>query len=285
MIAQLLNFRPSASEVRDAVILPDWRFGITTINREMSLWNLETGKQISTVISDSIGRITLSSDGRYALTFGRDSGVTVWKLPEVVALASAPVATQETRDQFDATIAAVRAAKTDEDWKNILAADAPLTPNRTPLTDPVRRGLLELTAGLPDEMLQALLKEGYLKWKVSDLDEARQQIILDYLTEVFKDDPHPPADPDNVKALLQSSVAGLIVLNRPESETQTVYWQVKLEEPPRGYSFTVSEETAQGERKRLTREQGMAYVRQFRNWERKPYSKLPQTPGEPALQP
>jgi hypothetical protein len=73
--------------IRDAAITTDGRFAITTTREhQMHLWNLHEGKLLSTVTSENIGTVTLSPDGRYALTIGNrlDAGVGIWRLPESI---------------------------------------------------------------------------------------------------------------------------------------------------------------------------------------------------------
>lgn len=67
---------------RDAAITPDGRFAITTTREHhMYLWDLHGGKLLSSAEGDTIGTITLSPDGRFALTIGQ-GGISVWRLPE-----------------------------------------------------------------------------------------------------------------------------------------------------------------------------------------------------------
>jgi hypothetical protein len=48
----------------------------------MHLWDLREGKLLTTATGDTIGTITLSPDGRFALTVGQSGKVGVWRLPE-----------------------------------------------------------------------------------------------------------------------------------------------------------------------------------------------------------
>lgn len=89
---------------RDAAITPDGRFAITTTREHhMYLWDLHGGKLLSSAEGDTIGTITLSPDGRFALTIGQ-GGISVWRLPEnalepIGAAAAAPNINDEARLQ------------------------------------------------------------------------------------------------------------------------------------------------------------------------------------------
>lgn len=89
LIVEMADPRPTQARdraYRDAAITTDGRFAITTTREnQMYLWNLHEGKLLSSVTSKAIGTVTLSPDGRYALTIGETSGgvgVGVWRLPE-----------------------------------------------------------------------------------------------------------------------------------------------------------------------------------------------------------
>ncbi len=75
---------PRAKAARDAAISQDGKWAVTsTRERQMHLWNLQEGKLVSSIEHPSIGTVVLSPDGRTVLTYADDSGIGIWKLPDL----------------------------------------------------------------------------------------------------------------------------------------------------------------------------------------------------------
>ena len=228
LIVQMAD--PRAKAARDAAILSDGRSAITTTrDGQMHLWNLEEGKRVASVTSDSIGTVTLSPDGRYALTIGREGGVSVWRLPEMVQSDSkdSDSTALPTREKFADLIQAARAAETDEEWKSVLVEHAPilfLLVQQDQFSQNSVRDLVRLLADLPDELHERLMQDGYLRWKATDLDQARQRVLMEVLTALSPKTPEP--NEKGLQALLEVSDTGFIVLNLPELDSQVVAWYV-----------------------------------------------------------
>ncbi|HUG18374.1 MAG TPA: protein kinase [Planctomycetaceae bacterium] len=136
----------------------------------------------------------------------------------------ATVASPKTREQFEAMIAATRAAETDEELQGVVAG---YTPMLSLLSQDAGGDLIELLAELPDEMHEALLLDGYLKWKADELDEKRKRVMLDMFAAVLSQAPNTENTRkklEQLDAYANVSDVGFAVIGLPESDSQVLVW-------------------------------------------------------------
>ena len=81
VVIQMVDAQGKA--VMRAAISPDGKTAVTTTRENMMhLWDLTTGKLLTSIQDETIAFLSLSPDGRFALTLGREGGVGIWRLPE-----------------------------------------------------------------------------------------------------------------------------------------------------------------------------------------------------------
>lgn len=136
----------------------------------------------------------------------------------------ATVATSKTREQFEAMIAAARAAETDEELHGVVSG---YTPMLSLLSQDAGGDLIELLAKLPDEMHETLMLKGYLKWKADELDENRKRVMLDMFAAVLSQAPNNENTRkklEQLDAYANVSDVGFAVIDVPDSDAQVVVW-------------------------------------------------------------
>ncbi len=96
------------------------------------------------------------------------------------------------------------------------------------LSDPNTSKLITLFANLPADSHQALLKDGYLKWKFNNLDTQRQQVWRD-IVQVNVDMAAKQGvtpNPSFSQAALQNAEVGFAVVDIPEVGAKVVSWYI-----------------------------------------------------------
>ncbi|MCH7687639.1 MAG: WD40 repeat domain-containing protein, partial [Planctomycetes bacterium] len=297
----LRTFRGHTGPIVDVEFLPDgrhilsassgWYEGgrfVKSDDRSIRLWDVATGVELVRYLpEENIQNIALTPDGRAFLSAG-DSTLRLWDVPPSITAPpqplteltskQKPVARPETRKALTDLVEAARGATSVEELKQVIADHSPILkefPQR------MSRQLMELITGLPESSREALLEQGYLRWRFSSLDPERQDgmrnIMGGLLSAAQKLPPGVPKITNDtielMKKLLDTSDVGFAVLNVSGSSAQVIVWYAQPRNSPIPMMIPflgVKEKTEKNFHLRTV-------FKQLAELEDKPYSDLPAT--------
>jgi hypothetical protein len=141
-------------------------------------------------------------------------------------------------EEFSLSVRAGRDELTKEDRQALLNRNHPLLMQ---ISDENTLKLVKLLATLPDESHDELLKQSYLKWEYSLLDEARQQVCRDIiqLNIDMAAKQGGQSQPGFSLAALEEAEVGFAVVEIPATDQKVVSWFVLWPELPNPTWITV----------------------------------------------
>ena len=147
------------------------------------------------------------------------------------------LARPEIRQELMALINAARPNLSDEELKRALTSQAPLL---SELNIEAARALVSMLTGLTDKAHQALLQEGYLKWRFKSLDEGRQskmQTFVRHLLAPAEKMGFPAGTAQGGQTMLDKGSVGFAVLTDPDTNDQLVAWYLLMTNAPMPMMF------------------------------------------------
>jgi hypothetical protein len=127
----------------------------------------------------------------------------------------------------------IRSTKTDEQFSELYREQAPALYGLPP---DLSRSVAELAASLPDESLQTLWRDGYLKWRFNMLDRRRKDMIKRIQLGSFAgwtgDDQRMREIAERMQEVLpkmmETADTGFVVLEPADSTRQALAWYVVM---------------------------------------------------------
>ena len=190
-----------------------------------------------------------------------------------VTLTAAPAAVAVNTAEFARVVRAGRGRLSQREQQDLLSQNHPLLGQ---LAHPPTKKIIELFANLPDSVHKHLLKQGYLKWKFTSLDAARQKVYRDILKsnlDMVKKQGMKPLASMSLDALKKGDV-GFAVIDIPELKTKVVSWYILLPKHPQPIWVTVVGVKAAGKQPYFA-----AHRSQLAALRSKRYSKAPTLPS------